>query len=141
MREIKFRGKRIDNGEWIYSYSINYNFINVTNKIIKTSVYLGDGANGIRLIDSKTVGQYTSLKDKNGKEIYEGDIVNYWQDDPEQAPYNRDYIAFEDGGFVKKDRGSKVGDGTGGSMWQNKDFVENECEVIGNIYENPNLLT
>lgn len=84
--------------------------------------------------------QYTGLKDRNNKKIYEGDLVNYWQEDKEQAPYNIQYVAFELGSFVLKNIGDRVGSGTGGSMWQNKEFVRKECKVIGNIYENPKII-
>ena len=66
MREIKFRGKH--DGKWLYGY-LDCNFkgrytINDANKPFRMAV------------DDKTIGQYTSMKDCNGKEIYEGDIVN-----------------------------------------------------------------
>ena len=119
MREIKFRGYRNFEGNalyppdkrWIYGY-----------------YYSQEGKHWIRDIDDwkmsycvedGSVGEYTGLKDKSGKEIYEGDIVREILD-----------------GVVTYEPPTSVAVTLKGSHFQ----ANEDCEVIGNIYENPELL-
>lgn len=131
-REIKFRGKRIKNAEWITGSLFTRN--------TEAWIFSGDdidcfdGECSMWVdIDSevvlKTVGQYTGLKDKNGKEIYEGDMVRH-------RGYNGmkiSVVAFSDGCF-------NVGRHQGSSTKETPMLITANCEVIGNIHDNPELL-
>lgn len=78
---------------------------------------------------SPVVMQFTGLHDRNGKEIYEGDIIWWGKDD--HAPVS--YVFYDDGAFKVSDPESDT--------WELLIDVLNGAEVIGNIYENPELLT
>ena len=126
MREILFRGKRLDNVEWVEG-----DLVHSVYKVRDTCVGTYGSSLVMHQVDPSTVGQYTCLKDKNGKRIFEGDIV---KTDKFSEP-NKQYIIKYDlqfGAFIGQDR-------------YNIYFVTFDCdsgefEVIGNIHDNPELL-
>ncbi|EGP9247980.1 TPA_asm: hypothetical protein GEP61_07840 [Listeria monocytogenes] len=129
MREIEFRGKRIDNGEWVYGNLMQFEdsatFIFVDErKGASTLTYAHFIINNMHAIDEKTVGQYTVLKDKNGKKIFEGDMG--WDE------HNECYgvVKFEEGKFLY------VWENIVEDLWEVADGID----ICGSIHENPELL-
>jgi uncharacterized phage protein (TIGR01671 family) len=135
MREIKFRAKRVDNGEWVYGY---YESNPLTGK---SHIFSFDNeCSYVYEVKPETVGQFTGLLDKQGREIYEGDIVkicvpNTAVDEEEMDNFKliTVEIYFENGSFWFQ------GEGCTDCNWHF--YNAGEREVIGNIYENPELLT
>lgn len=134
MREILFRGKRIDNGEWVEgafsAWSCDLPF---SPKVYKPSIIkYGEPYSGFWFdVYPESVGQYTGLKDKNGTKIYEGDILkgNFDEDNPEDAVIVR--VLYDECCFYVKE---KI------MAWD--PLCAEDCEiweVIGNIYDNPEL--
>lgn len=136
-REIKFRGKRVDNGEWVYGNLIqNKDACFIAEKMQYSHLDYcwdcGKPFDDCYKVIPETIGQYTGLKDKNGTEIFEGDILKkdgcwsirieyedgtYWIKDLDKTRYNNEITCIPI------------------SL-----FDINTWEVIGNIYENPELL-
>lgn len=118
MREIKFRGKDNITGEWVCGDLSTKNLFN-------TTLIYPEGWLDVE-VDPSTVGQYTGLKDKNGTEIYEGDIVQNIYGDIFTVEYYGEHWY----GYVLT-----ASDGCVGHFYE-----YDEYEIISNIHDNPELL-
>ena len=93
-REILFRGKRIDDGEWVegqYAFLLNFRTEDgepITHMIV-------DGTPFGQTVDLSTVGQWTGLTDKNGKRIFEGDVMEF----DAYGFHYKGVVSFVDGNF------------------------------------------
>lgn len=143
IREIIFRAKDYT-GEWRYGYLVQE--VDIGNKPIKNFIIENTSEVSILNkgllqkyyeIDSNTVGQYTGLKDKNGKRIFEGDILR----NPRNDLFVVRYICgrFDCEPIKEFYKQPKISWNTLGEL-QNASWVEDNTEVIGNIYDNSNLL-
>lgn len=141
MRIIKFRGRCAFSGTWRYGFY----YVSKGNHIIRNE------KDRESIILEKTIGQFTGLHDKNGKEIYEGDVVNWGMHHPNSeerfhryaiVEFNPD-IQFKIIFYINSQNGVKKE--TDGHIFRFGQFAYKETErhlqVLGNIYENPELLT
>ena len=130
MREILFKAKRKDNGEWVEGLLWKKKYI--TNKIFISCFPDKDDNEEVYVVDANTICQYTGLTDKNGKKIFEGDIVVL-----NIKGYNTICkVAWADNVAQFQ-------------LWQTNTIPHTptalnlgnyDCEIIGNIHDNPELL-
>lgn len=143
-REVKFRGKVKGTNKWVYGGY--YKHLKRTPSPIGDSIKEDDYLHLIITsgfsdwgmpkqleyyeVDEKTVGQYTGLKDKNGKEICEGDILLY-------SSNYKTVVNYKNGAFIRNYGNSNI-------YLLYDSFIDDKClvdyEIIGNIYDNSELL-
>lgn len=141
-RQIVFRGKRIKDGKWIYGNLADYS-MNVLNTTVERKIIFGNIVSFATdnfgfvvddcAVDPETIGQFTGLLDRNGKEIYEGDIVRYYDDIEDELVSSHVIYHKESCSFCTAPT-KLCGDYIGiCAHWQ--------FEVIGNIFDNPSLIS
>ena len=123
MREILFRGKRTDNQEWTYGFYQEYP---------RGYCHIQNSSNDWFPVIPETVCQFTGLTDKNGRKIFEGDIVGRYSE------YNKKWNY----GIVKYGEfNCSCCEGVYGWYFDGEDIRDTELyEVIGNIFDNPELI-
>lgn len=131
MREIKFRGQTgtTEGKKWVFGHYYRVKSFFNDNEGHYISTIRSDHLQDYN-IDENTLGQYTGLKDKNGKEIYEGDIVKI--DCPTMKMQGKIFYSEDGADFRIYDEIEDFEE----NLW----YLQEEYEVIGNIYENPELL-
>lgn len=125
MRIIKFRGYNSQNKEWLYGSLLKCSDSYLINPEDSDRIAVDD-----LVVDPESIGQFTGLHDKNGREIYEGDIVHC--SFGHIGSESTGTIIYQDAKFIIK------WDGDGYMLSQ--DYGEKHIEVIGKIHTNPELL-
>lgn len=136
MREILFTGKRTDNGEWVEGYYVYDESGQTTEEPTAYIVRLNTHPCGWSLIPYKvfpeSVGQYTGLTDKNGKKIFEGNILEF--SDRLVSVFWHNHLGCWDVNFLKYTNQDSGREDMSTSRWRYR------AEVVGNIHDNPELL-
>lgn len=137
MREILFRGKCRYNGEWVEGHYVKALDMYGREKHVifeSTATFYSDGeTSGFILVNPETICQYTGLTDKNGKKIWENDILSGYLDDDFPEAETRVLVLWQENGWCAKQlecNGYEKLD-----VWYSEYF-----EVIGNVVDNPKLL-
>ena len=130
MRDILFRGRIEDNGMWVYGYYAYLRDATGGNHLIFEPAHNPDESNTTHFVDPETVGQYTGFDDMDSKPIFEGDIVKGFGDGD-----NLYSVVFLDGSFCFCPSFNP-------DCYIAMDMALNDemCCVVGNIYDNPELL-
>lgn len=148
MREILFRGKRIDNGKWVEGYYYKAKYYRTDDELCDyitvphPKEYNEPSSHYI--VGPETVGQYTGLTDKNGKRIFEGDMIKPFNDEIDKMVVEFNFGQFllclyGERGYMAEYGWEESGN-YGCFEAEPLSSYGDDIEVIGNIHENPELL-
>ena len=144
MEQIKFRGKSLKTGEWVFgSYVFTYNCCYIFNSEY-CLIGEDDPTPYFVEVDGKTVGQLLDIEEKSGKELYEGDICKvhvFTQELGENMGVREGELEFMASlNFCSSGVSLESGGENSGPIWAYGGFHEESLELVGNIYDNPDLL-
>lgn len=142
MRQIKFRGKRIDNGEWVYGYylvddssthptPLHLIIVDEVHDFKSILVEIGGTNFACYKVIPETVGQSVGLKDKKGVEIYEGDVIQHQNFEADKTPYEVPEMTIKGMGEII---------GMGDDEWDMGNGQYSNIEIMSNVTDNPELL-
>ena len=163
MREVLFRGKRKDNGEWVYGYYLQIGDVGKLHYILTGKLAIRNGIVGFEQYEviPESVSEFTGLTDKNGNKIFEGDIVEighsihhyreddfpetyrprrahswHWNDEQKAFLYKRNYVVE----WKQKDAKWILRNGSDQHDSRETILYFHNGVIIGNIHDNPELL-
>lgn len=135
MREILFRGKDCETREWLTGYFVQQkNFIGGIHSCIFQN-FSEENRWEMKRVRLETVGQYTGHKDDTGKRIFEGDIVNFTDGTSTESGFWETCCCGKVG-YDEEEACFYVSNRLSAESWE----VLDECHIIGNIFDNPELL-
>lgn len=126
MRVIKFKGKKVNGGDWVTSMTISIGTIERK----RHNMFFEIGENKWVGVVPETVGQFTGFVDDQNRDIYEGDLVKF----------GAQYESIGEVKYIVRNGGYLVKDKWGDWQWLYDIVASTNCIVIGNIYDNPKLL-
>ena len=144
MRDILFRGKTKAHNKWVYGWYCGKILNHDMSSTEESSQIIDDKTLYWHTCEPETCGQFTGLTDKNGKKIFDGDVVKFTD-----SPFGYSYIGvvcFNEGSFCikyeywKKEKFHRIGQT---DKWQDmgaSGIVTYQYEILGNIHDNPELL-
>lgn len=130
MREIEFRGISYENNKFVYGW-LHQTKYKCKKFFIRTFPNEDDEYDDV-VVNINTVGQYTGIKDCEGVKIFEGDIVEYWYRSVSGTASSTAIVKFYDGAFQLED----IDDSDTTELL----YLAEDLKVIGNVWENPELL-